>query len=288
MTTGINSFWETLSGVPYEQGYLDAGGIKTRFLRAGNTDQPALVFLHGFGGHAEAYIRNLAAHARHFNTVAIDMVGHGYSGKPDKTYDIPAYTEHLDDVLSALNIASVNLSGESLGGWVAASFAIAQPAKVNRLVLNTMGGATMDLDVLATVREKTIAAVRNPRNLTKPRLEWLMADPHAVTEELVECRTRIYEQPGMIDAVTRGLALYTEETRRRYLMTEERLANIQAETLVLWTTKDPTASPAIGERIANAIPNSKYVLMQECGHWPQWEDASTFNRIHIDFLMNGI
>ena len=38
-----------------------------------------LVLLHGSGGHAEAYVRNLAAHSEHFSTWSIDMLGHGYT-----------------------------------------------------------------------------------------------------------------------------------------------------------------------------------------------------------------
>ena len=77
---------------------------------------PALIFLHGTGGHAEAYVRNLAAHAAHFDTYAIDMLGHGYTSKPDYDYEIPRYIEHLLGFLDARGIERVSLSGESLGG----------------------------------------------------------------------------------------------------------------------------------------------------------------------------
>jgi 2-hydroxy-6-oxonona-2,4-dienedioate hydrolase len=66
----------------FSQGYLDAGGVRTRYLHAGDPSKPALVFLHGSGGHAEAYVRNLEAHAEHFSTWSIDMLGHGYTDKP--------------------------------------------------------------------------------------------------------------------------------------------------------------------------------------------------------------
>lgn len=284
-TSEHSSLWMDLAGSDFRQGYLDAGGIRTRFLHSGVDGLPVLIFLHGFGGHAEAYLRNLAAHGEHFNTFAIDMIGHGYTDKPDRDYDIPAYHEHLAAVIDALGADKVHLSGESLGGWVASSFAGRYPEKVERLVLNTMGGATMDLAVLETVREKTLAAAREPRRHTRGRLEWLMADPSAVTDDLVECRTRIYELPEAERAVRNGLVLYEEKTRRNFLMTDERLAKVQAETLVVWTTRDPTAAPEVGERIARAIPNGRYALMQACGHWPQWEDAETFNRLHLDFLL---
>jgi 2-hydroxy-6-oxonona-2,4-dienedioate hydrolase len=55
----FESVWSDLQGVPFSQGYLDAGGVRTRYLHAGDTSKPTLVLLHGSGGHAEAYVRNL-------------------------------------------------------------------------------------------------------------------------------------------------------------------------------------------------------------------------------------
>lgn len=283
----FESLWGDLAGVEFRQGYLDAGGLRTRYLRTGADGMPTLLLLHGFGGHAEAYIRNLAAHGRHFRTFAIDMVGHGWSDKPDRPYSIDVYVDHVRRVLDALGVERAYLSGESLGGWVAATFAGEYPDRVARLGLNTMGGATMDLAVLETVRTKTLAAVAEPRRHTRSRLEWLMADPALVNDDLVECRTRIYEQPGMVDAVRRGLVLYEPETRARDLMTAEKFARIRAPSIVIWTTRDPTAAPEVGERIAKSIPDARYVLMQNCGHWPQWEAAAEFNRIHLQFLLGG-
>ena len=53
---------------------------------------------------------------------------------------------------------------------------------------------------------------------------------------------------------------------------------------MLWTTHDPTASVEVGRRLAGLIPGAEFVVMEDCGHWPQYEDAETFNRIHLDFL----
>ena len=46
------SVWSDLQGVAFSQGYLDVAGIRTRYLHAGDTSKPALVLLHGSGGHA--------------------------------------------------------------------------------------------------------------------------------------------------------------------------------------------------------------------------------------------
>ena len=184
-----HSFWADLRAGSFSQGYLTAGGIRTRYLHAGERGTPPLILIHGTGGHAEAYTRNLVAHGEHFDTYAIDLVGHGWSDKPLAPYEISVYVRHLRAVLDTLGFERAHVSGESLGGWVGARFALEYPDRVDRLVLNTTGGATLDLAVMERIKTLSTAAVENPSWETiKARLEWLMADPAVVTDDLVACR----------------------------------------------------------------------------------------------------
>ena len=70
-------------------------------------------------------------------------------------------------------------------------------------------------------------------------------------------------------------------------LTDAEWAAIRAPTLVVWTSHDPTAPETIGRRIAELIPAARFELMHDCGHWPQFEDAATFNRLHLDFLLGN-
>ncbi|MGL6043931.1 MAG: alpha/beta fold hydrolase, partial [Sandaracinobacteroides sp.] len=248
------SLWGDVHRTSFRQDYVDAGGVRTRYIQAGDPAAPALIFLHGTGGHAEAFLRNLEAHAAHYNCYLIDYLGHGWTDKPALAYELPAYRKHLADFMDAAGLQSASICGESMGGWIAASFAIELPHRVERLVLNTMGGATMNARVMETVIANTMAAVEDPARYTRPRLEWLMADPSVVTDDLVACRQRIYEQPGMVETMRRILCLQEEEPRRRNLMTAENMARIAAPTLVIWTSKDPTASTETGREIAGWVP----------------------------------
>ena len=280
------SLWGDLRGAAFDQGYLDAGGICTRYLHSGEQGKPVLVMLHGTSGHAECYSRNLAAHGAHFDTYAIDMVGHGWSDKPDTPYEINVYVEHLRAVLDALGAAQAHISGESLGGWVAARFALKYPQRVARLCLNTTGGATMIPAVMAKIKQSTRAAVENPTwETVRARLEWLMADPATVTDDLVACRQAIYQQPGFRRALENILVLQEPEIRGPNNLSDDEWAAIKASTLVVWTTHDPTAPESLGRHLAELIPASRFALMHDCGHWPQFEDPATFNRLHIDFLL---
>jgi 2-hydroxy-6-oxonona-2,4-dienedioate hydrolase len=279
------STWTDFFGVPFTQRWTNAGGVSTRILETGKAGAPALILLHGTGGHAEAYGRNLGAHGKHFHTYAYDMVGHGFSDKPAQSYEIADYVEHLRALMDAEGLKEAHISGESLGGWVAARFALAYPERVTSLVLNTTGGSTFDLEVMARIKTLSLAAVEQATwETVKRRLEFLMKDPASVTDDLVATRLWIYTRPGFVDTMRRILCLQEPDVRRRNMLAPDDWRAIAARTLVLWTTHDPTAPPSIGREIAKLVPNARFELMEDCGHWPQFEDTETFNRIHLSFL----
>ncbi|MFJ7078921.1 alpha/beta fold hydrolase [Streptomyces sp. NPDC098781] len=282
------SIWTDLQGVPIEQGYLDAAGVRTRYLRAGDRDKPVLLLLHGTGGHAEAYVRNLRAHAVHFSTWAIDLLGHGYTDKPGRPLEIADYVEHTLAVLDAIGAERASISGESLGGWIAARAAIDHPRRVDRLVLNTAGGSQADPEVMRRIRTLSTAAAEDPTwEKVQARIVWLMADKTKGYDDLVASRLQVYRQPGFAAAMRDTLALQDPQIRVRNLLGPEEYGRIVAPTLVLWTSDDPTADVSEGKRIASMIPGARFVVMDNCGHWPQYEDTPTFNRLHLDFLLDG-
>jgi 2-hydroxy-6-oxonona-2,4-dienedioate hydrolase len=282
----FSSVWSDLTGVTFQQGFLDAGGIKTRYISSGTPDKPLLLLLHGVGGHAEAYSRNFGPHGDHFWTVAIDMLGHGWTDKPAINYELPDYAAHILNVLKALGRESAHISGESLGGWVATWMAVHHPHVVNRLVLNTAGGWTAHPEVMARIKKLSNEAASDPTwARIRARLEFLMCDKATVSDDLIETRRAIYAQPGFGETMARIMCLQDMDIRRPNMITEAQYRGIDKPTLVVWTSHDPTATPAEGKEIADMIPGAKYVVMNQCGHWPQFEDATLFNKLHIDFLL---
>jgi 2-hydroxy-6-oxonona-2,4-dienedioate hydrolase len=286
-TSPFTSVWSDLREVEFCQGFIQAGPYRTRYLHAGDESKPTLIMLHGITGHAEAYVRNLRAHAEHFSCWAIDFIGHGYSAKPKHPLEIRHYIDQLLAFMDAIGVDKASFTGESLGGWVTARFAIEYPEKVERIVLNTMGGTMANPKVMERLYTLSMEAARDPSwERVKARLEWLMADPSMVTDDLIKTRQAIFQQPDWLEACKANMALQDPEIRRRNMLTDEALARIQAPALVLWTTKDPSGPVAEAERIASLIPRGALAVMDNCGRWPQYEDTETFNKIHLDFLLD--
>lgn len=279
------TIWTDLADVEFKLYYLQAAGIKTRVLEAGNGEP--LILLHGTGGHIEAYARNIKGLSQKFRVICIDMAGHGYTEKPNRPYGIDFYSDHLLGVMQALEIEQAYISGESLGGWVAAWFAAYHPEYVKALVLNTPGNVNNKPEVMAKLKESTIKAVveANYENV-KTRLEWLMYDKSQVTDELIKVRYDIYTKPEYQEAVYNIVYLQDIEARKQYSWDPSWCSKINVPTLLAWTDHDPTSTVEEGKPLQEMIPNSEFTVINDAGHWPQWEKPEEFNRVLTEFLLN--
>jgi 2-hydroxy-6-oxonona-2,4-dienedioate hydrolase len=278
------SIWTELTdATPFSVGFVDAGGVPTRTLRAGKGE--AVVFLHGTSGHLEAFSRNIAPHAARYSCHAIDMLGHGYTAKPDFPYEIPRYVEHLLAYFDAVGIERAHIVGESLGGWVGARTAIEHPDRVVSLQLLCAGGTVANPAVMERIRTSTKAAVANDDiDLTRKRLQLLMADPADATEELVEVRHEIYHRPEFVMNIDNLLCLQDMETRQRNLLRPDDLARIGVPTLIVWGRENPFGEVPEATRTHEAIPGSRLELLGHCGHWPQHEQADLYNPLSLQFI----
>ena len=187
--------------------------------------------------------------------IAYDYPGHGYTTPATADLELPDYVQHLLGLLDALDIDVANLNGESLGGWVAVKFAAAHPERTGKIVLNTPGGTMARPEVMERIRSLSQAAADDPSDeRIRARLEWLMADPATVTDELVAIRKTIYAQPGFAESMRHILCLQDPEVRRRNLITDAELAAVPHGALVVWTSNDPSGPAAAGMDMAPRSP----------------------------------
>lgn len=267
---------------------------RTRVIEAG--EGPPLLLLHGVGGHAEAYARNVVRLGRELRAMALDFLWHGGSEKPPYEWgeDIPAYARQILDLLDAEGIERAHVEGESLGGWVALWLALHHRDRIDRLVLNTTAGIRWrpgsvpekpheGRELLA---QRSLRAISEPtRETIRKRLEWLMAAPDRVTDELVELRYRLYSDPE-VQASLRSVfeSAFAGVGPPRKTIPEEDLGSLDVPTLVLWTDRNPGTGPEVGRRIAELIPGAQFHCITGAAHWPQWEQPERHDRVVAAFL----
>jgi 2-hydroxy-6-oxonona-2,4-dienedioate hydrolase len=287
----MSTIWLEFLGGGVQERYYDAGGVRTRALEAG--DGPPLLMLHGTGGHAEAYCRNIVPLSRDFRVIAVDMLGHGYTGRPDVSFTLDDFANHLAALADAAGVERMHVSGESLGAMVAAWFGIKYPERTGKVVMNTGTLARpgeKGMAEFADFEQRTRALV--DQELThediRRRMEWLVADPARMTDELIECRHRIYSQPGMRETVATimgsVLGMIRGEQGAQYFAPGT-LARLTRPAMVLWTQHNPGQGVELARETSKAIPRNEFHVLCDSGHWPQFEEPENVNRLHRDFLL---
>ena len=242
--------------------------------------------MHGTSGHLEAFTRNIVPHVNAgFKCHAIDALGHGYTDKPDYNYEIPKYAKHVLDYMDAQGIEKVHFGGESLGGWTAGYIAIHHPDRVKSLQMIAAGGTKANPEIMARLIKSTKNAVtKEDIDLTRQRLYLLMHDNKNVSEELVKVRYDIYHHPDFVKNVDNLLCLQNMEIRQRNMLRSEDLNKITAPTLIIWGRQNPFGEVPEAHKMHEDIAGSQLELFDECGHWPQHEQAKLYNDLAIAFL----
>ena len=208
----LSSIWVDLMGA--EVKYYN-GRYKTRVIEAGHGEP--LVLIHGVGGHAEAYSRNIMRLAQHYRVMAIDLLWHGYSQRKGFVagQQMELFSDQVVDLLDQIGAEKGHVEGESLGGWVGLTMAMNYPDRLDKLILNTTIGVAFNQTApredraggRSRLATRSAAALEDPSSETvRQRLEWLMASPDRVTDELVDARLKIYTDP----AARESLALCTK------------------------------------------------------------------------------
>jgi 2-hydroxy-6-oxonona-2,4-dienedioate hydrolase len=285
----VDSIWTNFAGCGVKETYIDAAGTRTRVLEAGSG--APLVLLHGTGGHAETYSRNIGPLSKHFHVLALDMIGHGYTDRPPVQYTMDVFADHVVAVLDAFGERSAFVSGESLGGGVSCWTALKYPTRVKALALNTGILARPDaagMKQLNDVEDRTRRlAAEFSRDLIRRRLEWLVLDPASITEELVDIRYKIYKQPGMIEHMIALMSTVFEMNRRRVGDVDyysHSLSDLKCPALVIWTDHNPGKSFDVVKSAIDAIPEKEVHLLSGAAHWSQWEKPAEVNAWMIGFL----
>jgi len=284
-TENYRSIWGYLRELEFRQGFVEVAGVRTRYAEAGSPDKPHAILLHGTGGHWETFAPNLAELSEHFHCVAIDMVGNGFSEKPDYDYEIAVYVRQILAVMDHFGMNKAHFIGMSLGAWVSAAVAVEHPDRVTKLILMSPAGLIATASNMARIRAERTEAVNNPSWESIHKVfEHLIADESNRLPDLVALRQAIYQRDDTRESIDHLLILQDAEARDRNLIPEEKWATITAPTMVVASGKDHGEYQSTARTVARVIPNSEVFEMAEVRHWPHFEDPESFNPAAVAFL----
>lgn len=231
-----------------------------------------LVLVHGVGGDADQWAFVYGALAAKHRIIALDLLGFGRSDKPTIDYRVEVYVELLDRFLTALGIPRASLLGHSFGGWIVASFALAFPQRVDRLVL--VDSAGMGTPVLPV--DLNVSTRRNMREV----FEFMFDDPRMVSDGLVDLAYGLHLDRN--DGPTIRSALATLASTREKL--DGKLGALTTPTLLVWGENDRLTPLAMAREFDSALPNAELVVIPRCGHLPLIENPTAFSNAVLGFL----
>lgn len=279
------SIWGYLRELDFQQTFLDIDGVRTRVVETGSPDKPHVILLHGTGGHWETFAPNLSALSAQYHCVAVDMVGNGFSEKPDYDYEIAVYVRQIVGVMDHFGMASTHLIGMSLGAWVAAATAVAHPDRVDKLILMSPAGMEASVANMERIRAERTRAVNNPSWESIHKVfEHLIADEKNRIPDLIALRRAIYQRTDTRETIDHLLILQDPAARDRNLIPEEEWTAISAPTMVVASGADHGVYQETARAVAGLIPDSEVFEMPEVRHWPHFEDAAAFNQAALRFL----
>ncbi len=248
---------------------IDAGGLRTRRLRAGPESGTPILLLHGFGGDLMSWMFNQAELAEDRPVHAVDLPGHGGSQKEVSDGSVAGLAAAVLAYMEAAGLDKAHLVGHSLGGAIAINVAATAAERVTSLTLIAPAG--LGREVSQDFIEGFIGESR-ARKL-RPVLEMLVADPRLITADMVEEVLKFKRLDGAIAAL-RAIAdaNFKGNTQRGSL--REALASLAVPVQVIWGEEDQI----IPARHTDDLPAPvKVVRIAGAGHIPHMEKAAEVN-----------
>jgi pimeloyl-ACP methyl ester carboxylesterase len=245
---------EFLGGI--ESHSLQIAGHRVHYLAEGPATGPAVVLVHGLGGHAEDWL-NLARPLTRagFRVYMPDLLGYGRSEKPrDFSFSVHDEAELVVGFMDALGIRQADVGGWSMGGGIVQHVAFRHPGRVRRLILFDSIGL-----------------------LEKPQWNVHLFTPHSAAE-LDQLDALLMPHPPVVPAFVARDILRVSEQRAWVIdraldtmltgqdATDTMLPQLKMPVLLVWGAEDRIVPLSQGQTMQRMIPQSQLEVLKGCGH----------------------
>jgi pimeloyl-ACP methyl ester carboxylesterase len=247
---------------------VDVGGLGVAYRRKGEGE--ATLYLHG-AGLTRMWLPFHERLAQTVDLIAPEHPGFGDTEMPEWLDGFDDLVLHYDELLDALGLRQVHLVGYSLGGWVAAEFAVVYQAWLKSLTLITPAGLCIPG-----------RPIENIYAMSPERLwELIFTDPAAAAHLMpdFESLDEVVHQYGESTALAR-LAWNPQYD----LKLERRLGRVHCPTLVVRAEHDRLVPDEMAQRYAELIPDARIETVPGSGHGMVVEQADATADLIAGFI----
>ena len=255
----------TISG---EIGYLRAG--------AG----PAVVLIHGVGMNAEIWAPQIAALARHYDVIALDMLGHGQSMLPPDPPALADYADAVVGLMDALALPKAAVIGHSMGALVALQTGLAHAARVERLVaMNGVFQRSSELRQAVRARAEELEQKGFSASIAPTLARWF-GDPVPEALAPVCALARDALQSVRVEGYQRTYALFATSDA----VFAPTLPTLSVPALFLTGAEDANSSPAMSQAMAALAPQGRAEIVPDVRHMMALTHPDAVNARLLAFL----
>ena len=273
--------------------FIDAGGIQTYYLEAGQG--PHLVLMHGGGIGIDAMLtwcNNIPVLADRFHVVAFDEIGFGRTAMPATATEFTKLrrADHALTVLDALGIDQAILVGHSEGGFMGTKIAVDHPERVAKLVIVASGataprfGDARDQPWIDAANEAYDWELESSSEgaFVENFKRSMLFHPELADEQRLGDNFRLAKESGNMNLYL-NLPPEVADLDTYYSMSEKHihpyLASLSVETLLVWANNDPTVPVERGLRLQEMIPGSDMHILDQAKHMLMIDQSAAFNRL---------
>lgn len=256
-----------------------AGGVELCVAEAGNPQGPAVLFVHGFCQSHQAWQRQLqSALGLDFRLVALDLRGHGRSGKPEDGYvDGRVWADDLHAVITALRLERPVLVGWSYGGVVVIDY-LRHYGQENVAGVHFVGALSRVGKPEFFVADFAPDFLQIIPGLLSPEV----AESHSAIAAFTSMLFHTAQAPAVQDEV-RGYNQQVPHPARlgvgqRVEDGGDVLSALKLPVLVTHGLEDRVVLPESSRHIASLVKHAQLSRYPDVGHSPFWEDTARFNQ----------
>jgi len=283
--------WEKVSHrVPHsdKSHFVSVDGARVHYQEFGDAANPTIVLLHGYT--ASVYVWRMAAPLlaeAGLHVIAFDLLGFGYSEKPRWfDYSIESHARIISRSMDRLGIGRATIVGSSYGGAVALALTLDNQERVDKLVLSDAvcndqpkNHPLLKLGNIRGIGELITPFVVDSKFFLRKRMRGTIAEVnrHLITDERVESIRR-----PLVAADAHHSVLATSRNWHADRL-EQDAHLIRRPTLIIWGKSDRVIPIECGRTLHREIPDSKFVIIRNCGHVPQEEKSEVFAGLVSEF-----
>ncbi|MDX6219542.1 MAG: hypothetical protein QOJ48_1223 [Frankiales bacterium] len=268
-------------------------GVRTAYLEAGPRDAPPVLMLHGLGATNASMLPCLADLARDHRVVAPDLPGFGNSAAPSAPYSPPWFAAWVEALQHKVEMRQAVLLGNSLGGRIALEQALTHPRSVTGLALLTPSPAFRRLrQLVPMVRllrpELGSMPLRLNHGLVVEAVRAMFSDPDRLPKSWYdaaadECVRVFRSRAHRVAFFASARQIFLEEAHGRYGFWD-RLPGLGPPAVFVWGDRDRLVPSTFAAHVADALPDAGSIVLEDCGHVPQFEHPEETMAIVRGFL----